>query len=415
MTTRPRGPRSRAHTGVLVALCVTEIVSYGALYYAFTVLAPTIVRDTGWSPVAVTTAFSAGSLLGAAAGIPMGRILQRRGPRLVMTLGSLLGAVAIAGVALAPTFAVFFLAWLAVGVATAGLYYAPAFAALTGWFGARRVAAITTLTLAAGFASTIFAPFTAFLDARLGWRGTYLVLGGIVLIVTLPAHAIALSLPWQQARPAGAKVRDRDILTSRTFLLLVTAGTLTDLVSYASLVALPLLLLSRGVSPLLAAWALGLGGAGQVAGRVLYPVLNRRLRPQTRAVVVNALLALTLAAQVVILGPQWLVIVIAILTGAARGLFTLVTATVVADIWGPERYASVSGVYNAPLAAAGALAPGIGAGIAAIAGGYPALFALLAILAVIAAGIAATAGRPQQKAAVLSDHAVAEMPNSSSS
>jgi cyanate permease len=182
--------------------------------------------------------------------------------------------------------------------------------------------------------------------------------------------------------------------------MLAAAGTLTDLVSYASLVELPLLLIGRGASPGLAAWALGLSGAGQVAGRLVYPMLNRRLRPRTRAVVVNVLLALTLAAQVFIVGPQWAVIVIAVLTGAARGLFTLVTATLVADLWGPERYASVSGVYNAPLAAAGALAPGIGAGVAAVAGGYPVLFGLLAGLAVAAAVVAAAAGHPGRLAPV---------------
>ena len=43
----------------------------------------------------------------------------------------------------------------------AGVFYPPAFAALTGWYGPDRVRALTALTLAAGFASTIFAPLTA--------------------------------------------------------------------------------------------------------------------------------------------------------------------------------------------------------------------------------------------------------------
>ncbi|WP_022882165.1 MFS transporter [Gryllotalpicola ginsengisoli] len=388
MTAGRAGVIGRSHTGVLVALCVTEIVSYGCLYYAFTVLVPSIAESTGWSAFGLTAAFSAGSLVGAAAGIPVGRVLQRHGPRPVMTLGSLLGAAGVAAVALAPSFAVFVAAWLLVGVATAGLYYSPAFAALTGWFGQRGVQAITTLTLAAGFASTIFAPFTAFLDDRLGLRGSYIVLGAIVLVVTLPAHALALRLPWQP-RPAVSGVRNRDIVGSRAFLMLAVSGTLTALAGYASLVALPPLLIGRGADPTLAAWAVGLAGAGQVAGRLVYPLLNRRMRPRTRTVAVIGLLAVTLAAQAVVPGPDWAFVLIAVLTGAARGLFTLVTATVVADVWGPERYASVSGVYNSPLAAAGALAPGIGAGVAEIAGGYPALFVILAVTATVAAVLAA--------------------------
>lgn len=104
-----------------MALCASVTISYGVLYYAFTVLAPAISADTGWSPTAVTGAFSAGSLTGAVAGIAAGRLLQRRGPRLVMTPGGVLGAAAVAVVG------------------------APLAAALGEWFGWRD----TYLTLAA--------------------------------------------------------------------------------------------------------------------------------------------------------------------------------------------------------------------------------------------------------------------------
>ena len=39
---------------VLVVLCVTEIVSWGVLYYAFPVLAPSIADGTRWSISATT-------------------------------------------------------------------------------------------------------------------------------------------------------------------------------------------------------------------------------------------------------------------------------------------------------------------------------------------------------------------------
>ena len=86
-------PRRRA----LAALSVTEIVSYGVIYYAFPVLASQITADTGWSRTAVTAAYSAGNLAGALTSVPAGRILQRHGPRLVMTASSVLGAASVAG------------------------------------------------------------------------------------------------------------------------------------------------------------------------------------------------------------------------------------------------------------------------------------------------------------------------------
>jgi MFS family permease len=96
---------------------VTEIVSYGVIYYAFPVPATQITASTGWSRTAITLAYSAGNLAGALAGIPVGRFLQRRGPRLVMTVGSVLGALAVAGIAAAPDYGWFLAAWLAAGIA----------------------------------------------------------------------------------------------------------------------------------------------------------------------------------------------------------------------------------------------------------------------------------------------------------
>jgi MFS family permease len=224
----PGSARRRA----LAALCVTEIVSYGVIYYAFPVLATQITAGTGWSRTAVTLAYSGGNLAGALTGIPVGRLLQRYGPRPVMTAGSVLGALAVAAIAAAPYYGLFAAAWVAAGIASAGLFYPPAFAALTTWYGPGRVAALTTLTLAAGFASTIFAPLTSALAGPLGWRGTYLALAAVLAAVTVPAHALFLRLPWVQpaagqgqGQPAPARGADRSVLASRTFLLLVTAAT----------------------------------------------------------------------------------------------------------------------------------------------------------------------------------------------
>jgi MFS family permease len=379
--------------GVLVTLCVTVTIGYGTLYYAFAVLAPAITADTGWSHAAVTAAFSLGSVIGGVAGIPVGRVLQEHGPRAVMTLASLLGAGSAAVIALAPSYPVFALGWVLAGLASAGLFYPPAFATLTQWYGERRVEAITVLTLVAGFASTIFAPLTNALEGGLGWRDTYLLIG-IVVLVTAPAHVFALRRPWDGERITAARAgADRVILTSRPFLLLAAAGTLTALAMYASLINLVPLLTSRGLSTDLAAWALGIGGAGQVAGRLAYPALTRLLPPTTRAVAVIALLAATLAALALVPGPAALLVAVAVVSGAARGLFTLVGATLVTDHWGPERYAALSGVYNAPVTIAAALAPALGAGLAAATGSYAVLFLALAALAVAAAVLASSTTR----------------------
>ncbi|MEU0061682.1 MFS transporter, partial [Streptomyces sp. NPDC006334] len=99
------GDRSRPRAA-LPALCATQITSWGIVYYAFPVLNPEITAQTGWSASATTAAFSLALVVSALAGIRVGRILDQRGPRLVMTAGSVLGALSLVIVAAAPNLAI---------------------------------------------------------------------------------------------------------------------------------------------------------------------------------------------------------------------------------------------------------------------------------------------------------------------
>src|SRR4051812_48121760 len=78
----------RSPRRALGALCLTQVTSWGVLYYASPVAPAAITADTGWSATAATAAFSAGLVVSALAGIPVGRWLDRYGPRRVMTAGS---------------------------------------------------------------------------------------------------------------------------------------------------------------------------------------------------------------------------------------------------------------------------------------------------------------------------------------
>lgn len=369
---------------VLVALCVTEITSWGILYYAFPVLAPAIKDDTGWSTSASTAAFSLALVVSGIVGIPVGRLLDRHGPHLLMTAGSAVAVGAVLMVAWAPSLLWFTVAWLLAGVAMSAILYQPAFAALTRWYGSRHLAALTTVTLVAGLASTVFAPITVALSHWLSWRGVYVVLAGVLAVVTIPLHAIVLRRRWP---PAPVTVHHGEvpgdvgsIVRSRPFVVLIVAMTLGSFGTYAGLVNLVPLFTERGSSTTVAAWALGLGGAGQVVGRLGYAALTRRAGVRTRTVGILGATAATTALLAFVPGPIWLLVVISVLAGTARGIGTLLNATAITERWGAASYGTLSGILSAPALAASALAPGAGAALAGPLGGYPHMFALLAAL-----------------------------------
>ncbi|HRD59499.1 hypothetical protein [uncultured Nocardioides sp.] len=54
---------------VVAVLCVTEITSWGVLFYAFTVLSTTIRDSEGWSLTWLVASFTAAQVVAAATGL----------------------------------------------------------------------------------------------------------------------------------------------------------------------------------------------------------------------------------------------------------------------------------------------------------------------------------------------------------
>lgn len=377
---------------VVLVLSVTEITSWGVLYYAFAVLSSSIVRETGWSHVSVAAAFSASLLVSGVVGIVLGRRLDRFGPRRIMTTGSVLAVAAVLVIAASQNYATFLVGWLIAGTAMAGVLYAPAFAALTHWGGPRRVQALTTLTLVAGLASTVFAPLTAALEAMSNWRDTYLILAILLATITIPLHWWGLNHPWYRETSSTDTSSDGGEARTLPFAALMVTATLAAFVVYAAVINLVPLFLERGLTTTEAALGLGVGGIGQVTGRLGYAKLAAATTPVSRTVVVILTIGLTTAMLAIAPPVLWILFVASALVGVSRGIFTLVQATAISDRWGSARFGHLNGILTAPVLLASAIAPFAGAALADARGGQREAFMLLAGLALVAAATALATG-----------------------
>ncbi|WP_211229192.1 MFS transporter [Nakamurella lactea] len=397
--TDPALPPASELRRVLVALCITQITSWGVLYYAFPVMLTAVTSDTGWSNGTALGAFSVGLLASAVAAPLTGRLIDRHGPRPVMTIGSVLGAGSLVAVAGTQQLGLFFAAWVLVGLAQSAVLYPPAFAALTRWCGPDRVRAITTVTLVGGLASTVFAPLTAGLLHAMSWRQTCLVLAIVLGAVTIPLHAFMLTPGWHRGShrhsPADPTRPPRSIARtarSRPFVLFVLALTLAGFGMFGATLNLIPLLADRGIGTSTAAVIFGLIGVGQLLGRFFYPALARNTRPQTRTAAVLAAGAAAVAVLGLLGGSVGAFVVVAICAGAARGTFTLLQATGVSDRWGTANFASLNGIAGAAPAAAIVGAPAGAAFLADRLGSYTAGYLLLAGLTLAGALIALGTG-----------------------
>jgi MFS family permease len=391
---------------VVAALCVTETVSWGILYYGFPVMLRPMEEDLGWSRVDITGAFSVGMGVAALAALPVGRWIDQHGARGLMTLGSGLGTALVLVWSQVESRSTLYIVFALMGLAMAATLYEPGFAAIVGWFpGRHRDRALLTLTIAAGFASTIFMPLEAWLVIQFGWRAALLVLAAILGVLTIPVHAFLLRRPPRVEGSVNDAQRAAALVPGVTlgaaagavvFWVLAAAFFVGNFTTNTVTVHLIPYLADRGYSPALAALMIGWLGAMQVPARIVFAPMATRFghRAITATIFFGqaaGLAQLALAAQLPTLVPM------VVILGAANGMATLARATLVAEIFGPRHYGSISGAIALGANGARALAP-VGAALLQIGlGGYERLFWLLAAVLVVAGfGVAAIkAERPR--------------------
>lgn len=399
---------------MVAALSVTEMVSWGILYYSFAVFLRPLEEALGASRTAVSGAFSLGILLAGLAAVPVGRWVDRHGARGLMTLGSCAAAGLLFAGSRIEGLAGLYAVWAGLGLTMAAVLYEPAFAALATWFVRRRGQALTAVTLMGGLASFVFLPWTQRLVAEQGWRSALQLLALVLALVTIPLHALVLrrrpedlglqpdgdgapGLPAGSAAAAPQGVPLGAALRSRTFRWLAGAFMLSSAAFAAIGVHLLSYLAERGLPDAAAARAAGLIGLMQLPGRLLFAPLSVRIPPAWTTAGVFLLQALGLAALLTVPG-LWGVGLFVLFFGMGQGMSTLVRASKVAEIFGLAAYGGISGALALCTTLARTLAP---VGAALLYDGVGHYEPVLWCLAAAAVGAAASGLRAERSAAGL--------------
>ena len=335
-------------------------MSWGILYYAFSVFVEPMESELGWTRAQITGAFSLGLIVLGAVSIPVGHWLDERGPRLLMTAGSTLGVVLVVAWSRVADLVSFYAIWILMGLCWSATLYSPAFATVTAHFRERRLVALTVVTLVAGLASTVFYPVSAWLLASLGWRDALLVLAATLAVATIPLHAFVLRpAPRRHVGGHEPSLSLGEALRHPSFRWLAL-GFFCYAIGIGVNVHLVPLLLGRGLELATAAWLAGGVGAMQLVGRILLASLERRFPPTAVIATVYALQPLALL--VLVGGSGAALYLFVALFGVGRGADTLIRNTAVARLYGVRRFASIQGVLSLVITVAWAGAPlGLGA------------------------------------------------------
>ncbi|GGJ47046.1 MFS transporter [Deinococcus roseus] len=340
-------------------LAVTCTLSYGILYYTFSVFTLPMEQELGWTRAQTSLGFSIALLVSGLLGPILGKHVDKKGARSLMTLGSLMGSVLVLLWANVQTIWQYFAVWTLMGVAWAAVFYEVAFTVIAHWFKQHRSRALLMITLVAGLASTIFIPLSTWLLAHFSWRMSLQVLSGILALGTILPHLIFLrSFPCEvgqtvdglpetlPSQPVLSSEKPSMVLRTATFWWLTVSFMFGAANSIALAAHMVPMLTERGYSPALISTAAALVGFMSLPGRAIFtPLSDEKVSSLNLTVVTLSAQALAFLSLLVLPGQLGLWLFVG-LFGLSNGALTLARAKLIADTFGTSNYGFISGAMN---------------------------------------------------------------------
>ena len=367
---------------------------------AFSLLFPPILDEFGWERGVTAGAFSFGFLVSAALSPLVGRLMDRRGPRVVIEMGVIVMA---AGLMLAPLVSRPWHLYATLGVLVGGggncLGYTGQSLFLPNWFVRRRGLALSLAFSGVGVGSIVLLPWLQTVIARAGWRAACWALGLLVLGILAPLNLLLKRRPEdlglepdgdRSSRGAAAATRTnvvdaawvavdwtlaRALHTPRFWW--IAAGYFWGLFAwYAVQVHQTKYLVEVGFSPTHAAWALGLVSLVAVPGQIALGHLSDRIGREWVWTVGSLGFVLCLLALLVLRHAPTAALLYFMV--ASQGLLgyglTSVIGAIPAEIFEGRHYGAVFGTLMLAAIGGGAAGPWVAGSLYDLTGSYTPAF-----------------------------------------
>jgi MFS family permease len=345
---------------VLAAFAVT-FFGFGSAY-TFSAFVEVLQRDFGASRGSVSLVFSLAGFLYFGLGIVSGPLADRFGSRPLAVAGMILTGLGLAAASAARTLWEVYAAYgLGVGLGV-GCAYVPAIGAVQRWFVRRRGFASGLAVSGIGVGTLLMPPLASLLIEMLGWRGAYLVLGGLVAVMGAGLAVLIENDPRDRGfgpdgdpqqsgaaplRREGSSVREA--IRSRRFIGLYASCLICSFGVFVPFVHLLPYARDHGVAPSSAVLLLGVIGVGSTAGRFFLGGLADRMGRQFSLLLMFIGMAFALLTWVVSVD-IWSLAAFAFLYGVFYGGWVAVLPAVVMDYFGGRNVSGIIGVLYTSVA-----------------------------------------------------------------
>ncbi len=386
--------------------------------YGVSVFVDPIIDDLGLSRTMVAGLYTAGSLTAATTMVIVGRLLDRYGARVMLAVVAILFGFAAIGMSQVQHVFHLYLGFAALRTLGQGSLSLISTTLVAIWFIRKRgkVTALYHLGMAASQAS--FPPLIYLLISNYGWRNAWVVLGFIIwAVVILPSLLLVRRSPEavgllpdgdsaaatapgaggdsSRTRPIETNFPLREAMATRSFWLLVFAGSSQSLISTALVFHHVSVMSSRGLDAGVAASILSVIAPLAIVGAFIAGFLADRLPNRYLLVVGQGLLCLAMLLTLVI-SQAWQGFIYGGMLGLAGGLFMTTNSVIWPNYYGRTYLGSIRGVVTTSMVAFAAAGPLPFGFLFDLTDGYTmAVFVFMALP--VACGIAALFAYPPQR------------------
>lgn len=372
---------------------------------AFSLLLPPLIEEFGWDRGLVAGAFSFGFLVSAVISPLAGRLMDSRGPRLVIGCGVCMMSLGLlSAAAIRSPWQLYASLGVLVGAGANLMTYTAHSLFLPHWFVRRRALAISIAFSGAGVGAIVLLPWLQTIIGRDGWRAACVVMGLLLLLITGPLtllvqrrpEAIGLRPDGTSQPTAADQARRRAAIADPGWVAIdwtlaramrtgrfwwIVLGYFCALFAwYGVQVHQTKYLTEIGFPPRVAAWSLGIVSVVAIPGQIGLGALSDRIGREWVWSAACAGFAICYAALIALEpAPSYPLLYVMV---AAQGFLgyaaTSVMGPIVVEIFDGPHYGSIFGSITVALIIGGAAGPFVAGVVHDATGSYRLAF-LLAI------------------------------------
>jgi len=381
---------------VLAAFLILAVVMGAA--YSFGVFLKPLSAEFGWTRAAISGAFSLYMILHGFLYILAGKLNDRFGPRIVMTVcGVLLGLGYLLMSQISTIWQLYLVYGIIIGVAMSG-GFVPLVSTVARWFVKRRGLMTGFVVSGVGAGGIIMPQVANWLISDFGWRYSYTIIGVIALVlITVAAQFLRRDpgqvgqLPYGESGTGEGRLNVeaggfslREAIHNRQFWMFGAIFLCFGFSLQVIMVHIVPHAIELGISAAVAASILATIGGVSIAGRIMIGSAGDRVGNKSAAVFCLILMALDLlwllAAKEV-----WMLYLFAAIFGFAFGGFVVLMSPITAELFGLGSHGVIFGSIMLFSNTGEAIGPLLAGYIFDIAGSYNQAFLVCIVVSVIGA------------------------------